>query len=59
MLQANKQASKQIMADRLTSPGSLATFIPRAMGITKMSEKIMAASTSNLLTGCDREMAML
>ena len=34
-----------------TTPGSLATFMPSAMGMTKISEKMMAASTGKRFTG--------
>lgn len=36
----------------ITSPGRISTIIPRACGITKMSEKIIDASRSNRLSGC-------
>lgn len=35
-----------------TLPGIISTTIPNACGITRMSEKIIDASRSNLLNGC-------
>jgi hypothetical protein len=34
-----------------TSPGTISTFMPRACGTTRMSEKMMAASRLNRLIG--------
>lgn len=36
----------------LTTPGLISTVIPRACGMTKISEKIIDASRSNRLSGC-------
>lgn len=38
----------------LTFPSSISMPTPKAWGITRMSEKMMAASRSNLFNGCNK-----